>query len=190
MQFGIFTVGDVTTDPTTGATPSEAERIRATVTIAKKAEEVELDVFATGEHHNPRFVPSSPTTLLGYSPHKPSGCCCRRRQPRAVPIGSLRPRTLDVWLWRPLLPRSSIGSTGNYGGAGPDPRAQTQTGRRGDLARHAGNPRATKRSNHFRVLTGASALDAFILDNRFTTERSSRSGVSSSRAAMRWLISP
>jgi alkanesulfonate monooxygenase SsuD/methylene tetrahydromethanopterin reductase-like flavin-dependent oxidoreductase (luciferase family) len=66
MQFGIFSVGDVTTDPTTGATPSEAERIHATVAIAKKAEEVELDVFATGEHHNPPFVPSSPTTLLGY----------------------------------------------------------------------------------------------------------------------------
>ena len=31
MQFGIFTVGDVTTDPTTGRTPSEHERIRATV---------------------------------------------------------------------------------------------------------------------------------------------------------------
>jgi putative FMN-dependent luciferase-like monooxygenase len=66
MQFGIFTVGDVTADPTTGATPSEAERIQATVTIARKAEEVGLDVFATGEHHNPPFVPSSPTTLLGY----------------------------------------------------------------------------------------------------------------------------
>jgi putative FMN-dependent luciferase-like monooxygenase len=66
MQFGIFTVGDVTTDPTTGATPSEAERIQATVAIARKAEEVGLDVFATGEHHNPPFVPSSPTTLLGY----------------------------------------------------------------------------------------------------------------------------
>ena len=34
MQFGIFTVGDVTTDPTTGRTPSEHERIRATVEIA------------------------------------------------------------------------------------------------------------------------------------------------------------
>ena len=66
MQFGIFTVGDVTTDPTTGRAPTEHERIRATVTIAKKAEEVGLDVFATGEHHNPPFVPSSPTTLLGY----------------------------------------------------------------------------------------------------------------------------
>jgi putative FMN-dependent luciferase-like monooxygenase len=66
MQFGIFTVGDVTTDPTTGKAPTEAERISATVRIAKKAEEVGLDVFATGEHHNPPFVPSSPTTLLGY----------------------------------------------------------------------------------------------------------------------------
>ncbi|WP_159842542.1 LLM class flavin-dependent oxidoreductase [Nocardia sp. CY41] len=66
MQFGIFTVGDVTTDPTTGRTPSEHERIKAMVTIARKAEEVGLDVFATGEHHNRPFVPSSPTTMLGY----------------------------------------------------------------------------------------------------------------------------
>ncbi|WP_323447391.1 LLM class flavin-dependent oxidoreductase [Streptomyces yaizuensis] len=66
MQFGIFTVGDVTADPTTGRTPTEAERIRDTVAIALKAEEVGLDVFATGEHHNPPFVPSSPTTLLGF----------------------------------------------------------------------------------------------------------------------------
>ncbi|VFA95690.1 Alkanal monooxygenase alpha chain [Nocardia farcinica] len=66
MQFGIFSVGDVTTDPTTGRTPTEAERIKAIVRIAQKAEEVGLDVFATGEHHNPPFVPSSPTTMLGY----------------------------------------------------------------------------------------------------------------------------
>lgn len=66
MQFGLFTVGDVTPDPTTGRAPSEAERIKAMVAIAAKAEEVGLDVFATGEHHNPPFVPSSPTTMLGY----------------------------------------------------------------------------------------------------------------------------
>ena len=66
MQFGIFTVGDVTPDPTTGRVPTEAERIKAMVAIAEKAEEVGLDVFATGEHHNPPFVPSSPTTMLGY----------------------------------------------------------------------------------------------------------------------------
>ncbi|MFJ9642185.1 LLM class flavin-dependent oxidoreductase [Streptomyces sp. NPDC101206] len=66
MQFGIFTVGDVTPDPTSGRAPTEHERIKAMVTIALKAEEVGLDVFATGEHHNPPFVPSSPTTMLGY----------------------------------------------------------------------------------------------------------------------------
>ncbi|TDD04478.1 LLM class flavin-dependent oxidoreductase [Saccharopolyspora terrae] len=66
MQFGIFSVSDVTTDPTTGRTPTEAERIQAMVRIALKAEEVGLDVFATGEHHNPPFVASSPTTMLGY----------------------------------------------------------------------------------------------------------------------------
>ncbi|MER7763399.1 LLM class flavin-dependent oxidoreductase [Streptomyces sp. NPDC097619] len=66
MQFGIFTVGDVTPDPTTGRAPSEHERIKAMLAIAQKAEEVGLDVFATGEHHNRPFVPSSPTTMLGY----------------------------------------------------------------------------------------------------------------------------
>jgi putative FMN-dependent luciferase-like monooxygenase len=66
MQFGVFTVGDVTTDPTTGRTPTDEERVRAMVAIALKAEAVGLDVFATGEHHNPPFVPSSPTTMLGY----------------------------------------------------------------------------------------------------------------------------
>ncbi|MFD7324068.1 LLM class flavin-dependent oxidoreductase [Streptomyces sp. NPDC059875] len=57
MRFGIFTVGDVTPDPTDGRTPSEHERIKAMIAIALKAEEVGLDVFATGEHHNPPFVP-------------------------------------------------------------------------------------------------------------------------------------
>ncbi|MBX3079512.1 MAG: LLM class flavin-dependent oxidoreductase [Cryobacterium sp.] len=66
VQFGVFTIGDVTTDPTTGRAPGEHERIKSMVAIALKAEEVGLDVFATGEHHNPPFVPSSPTTMLGY----------------------------------------------------------------------------------------------------------------------------
>ncbi|WP_153396219.1 LLM class flavin-dependent oxidoreductase [Ornithinicoccus halotolerans] len=66
MQFGVFSVSDVTPDPTTGRTPTEGERVQAMVQIARKAEEVGLDVFATGEHHNPPFVASSPTTMLGY----------------------------------------------------------------------------------------------------------------------------
>lgn len=66
MQFGIMSVSDITQDPTTGTTPSEAERIQATATIARHAEEVGLDVFAIGEHHNPPFWSSSPTTFLAH----------------------------------------------------------------------------------------------------------------------------
>src|SRR3954447_24058284 len=72
MQFGVFSVGDVTTDPTTGRTPTEHERIESMIEIALKAEEIGLDVFATGEHHNPPFVPSSPTTTLGFIAAKTS----------------------------------------------------------------------------------------------------------------------
>lgn len=64
MQLGIFSVGDVTRDPVTGYTPSEAERVKALVNIAKKTEEVGFDVFAIGEHHNPPFAIPSPTTFL------------------------------------------------------------------------------------------------------------------------------
>lgn len=66
MQIGIFSVGDVTQDPTDGTTPTEHERIKATVAIARKAEEIGLDVFAVGQHHNPPFATSSPTTTLAY----------------------------------------------------------------------------------------------------------------------------
>lgn len=66
MQFGVFSVSDITRDPVSGITPSETERIQAIVTIARHAEEVGLDVFAIGEHHNPPFFSSSPTTLLAY----------------------------------------------------------------------------------------------------------------------------
>src|SRR5690349_22254107 len=66
MQFGIFSVGDVTTDPTTGRTPTEHERIKAQVEIAKRADAVGLDVVAFGQHHNPPFVASSPTTTMAY----------------------------------------------------------------------------------------------------------------------------
>ncbi|MEQ3549751.1 CE1758 family FMN-dependent luciferase-like monooxygenase [Pseudonocardia nematodicida] len=66
MQIGIFSVGDLTADPVTGSTPTEHERIRATVAIARKAEEVGLDVVALGQHHNPPYAASSPTTTLAY----------------------------------------------------------------------------------------------------------------------------
>lgn len=64
MQFGIMSVSDITRDPVSGTTPSEAERIKGIIQIAQKTEEVGMDVFAIGEHHNPPFFSSSPTTLL------------------------------------------------------------------------------------------------------------------------------
>jgi putative FMN-dependent luciferase-like monooxygenase len=66
MQFGIFSVSDITRNPVTGFTPSEGERIANIVRIAERADEVGLDVFAIGEHHNPPFFSSSPTTLLAH----------------------------------------------------------------------------------------------------------------------------
>jgi len=66
MHFGIFGVGDIAPDPTTGIPRSEAQRIQDTVQIAKAADELGLDVFAAGEHHNPPFVASSPPALLAY----------------------------------------------------------------------------------------------------------------------------
>ncbi|XVU26716.1 CE1758 family FMN-dependent luciferase-like monooxygenase [Actinoplanes sp. CA-054009] len=66
MQFGIFGVGDLARDPVSGETPGEHERLKRITEYAVHAEQVGLDVFAFGEHHNPPFVASSPTTLLGY----------------------------------------------------------------------------------------------------------------------------
>src|SRR6201992_2445807 len=66
MQFGIFSVSDVTRDPVSGSTPSEAERMRAIGEFGRRPDEVGLDVFAIGEHHNPPFFSSSPTTLLAH----------------------------------------------------------------------------------------------------------------------------
>lgn len=66
MQFGIFTIADITPDPTTGKVPTENERLKSMVEQGKLAEQVGLDVFAIGEHHNPPFVTSSPTTTLAY----------------------------------------------------------------------------------------------------------------------------
>ncbi|NHN57428.1 LLM class flavin-dependent oxidoreductase [Calidifontibacter sp. DB0510] len=65
MEFGIFTVGDLTPDPTTGRTPTEAERIKSMVRIAEHTEQAGLDVLAVGEHHNPPFVaPGNPPVML------------------------------------------------------------------------------------------------------------------------------
>jgi putative FMN-dependent luciferase-like monooxygenase len=66
MELGIFGVGDRHPNAQTGALLTEHERITGIARIAKHAEDVGLDVYALGEHHNPPFIPSSPTTILAY----------------------------------------------------------------------------------------------------------------------------
>src|ERR1700748_2310310 len=66
MQFGIFSVSDITRNPITGSTPSEAERIDAIVKIARGGDGGRLGVLAVGDHHTPPFFSSSPTTLLAH----------------------------------------------------------------------------------------------------------------------------
>lgn len=54
-------------DPVNHTIPTEHERIQQQITIAKKAEEIGLDVFAVAEHHNPPFVtPANPPVLLAH----------------------------------------------------------------------------------------------------------------------------
>ncbi|MFK0111925.1 CE1758 family FMN-dependent luciferase-like monooxygenase [Streptomyces sp. NPDC091217] len=66
MEFGLFGVGDVTTDAVSGRTSTENERFKSITRIARHAEEAGFDVFALGEHHNKPFISSSTPTVLGY----------------------------------------------------------------------------------------------------------------------------
>ncbi len=67
MQFGVFSTGYLDQDPpVTGPPVREKAIIRETVQLAQHAEDVGLDVFAMGEHHNPPFHSSSPAVLLSY----------------------------------------------------------------------------------------------------------------------------
>src|SRR5699024_9476135 len=67
MQFGIFTIGDVTPDRATRKAPAQNQRITGTVKIAKHAERAGLELFATGPHRPPPFVaPGTPPALLSY----------------------------------------------------------------------------------------------------------------------------
>ena len=64
MQFGVYSVADLTRDPMTGITPTHSQRIDGIQRIARMTEDVGLDVFAIGENHQPHFTSSSPATLL------------------------------------------------------------------------------------------------------------------------------
>lgn len=64
MELGIYTFGDLFTDPVTGESRTPKQKLRETVKLAKLAEEVGLDVFAVGEHHRADMAISSPPVVL------------------------------------------------------------------------------------------------------------------------------
>jgi alkanesulfonate monooxygenase SsuD/methylene tetrahydromethanopterin reductase-like flavin-dependent oxidoreductase (luciferase family) len=67
MQFGVFTTGYLEQDPPmTGRVVRAKETIREAMLLAQHAEEVGLDVFAIGEHHNQPFFSSAPPVVLAY----------------------------------------------------------------------------------------------------------------------------
>jgi putative FMN-dependent luciferase-like monooxygenase len=66
VQFGIYGIGDLTPDPSTGRRPTDHDRIHDLVKVAEKAEQAGFDVFAVGEHHNRPFAVSSPIAVLSY----------------------------------------------------------------------------------------------------------------------------
>lgn len=67
MQFGVFSTGYLDQDPPmTGPVVHEHQTIQEQAILAKHAEDVGLDIFALGEHHNPPFYTSSPAALLAH----------------------------------------------------------------------------------------------------------------------------
>lgn len=64
MEFGLYTFGDVGTDPVTGHRIGPAERLRNLVEEIVLADQAELDVFGLGEHHRPDYAVSAPAVAL------------------------------------------------------------------------------------------------------------------------------
>ncbi len=64
MELGLYTFGDVGTDPVTGARIDPSQRLRHLVEEIELADQVGLDVFGLGEHHRPDYAVSAPAVVL------------------------------------------------------------------------------------------------------------------------------
>lgn len=64
MEVGLYTFGDVGTDPKTGRVTSPSERLKQLVEEIALADQVGLDVFGLGEHHRPDYAVSAPAVAL------------------------------------------------------------------------------------------------------------------------------
>ena len=64
MEFGIYTFVENTADPVTGKQISAHQRMLNLMEEVRLADELQLDVFAIGEHHRPDYLVSSPAVVL------------------------------------------------------------------------------------------------------------------------------
>lgn len=64
MEIGIYTFGDLGTDPLTGRLISPKQRLQEVLSAAKLADEAGLDIFGLGEHHRLDYTVSSPAVVL------------------------------------------------------------------------------------------------------------------------------
>ncbi|RYY84180.1 MAG: LLM class flavin-dependent oxidoreductase [Chitinophagaceae bacterium] len=64
MQFGLFTFGDIGTNPATNETITAQQRMQYLLEEAELAEQVGIDVFGIGEHHRPDYAVSAPAIVL------------------------------------------------------------------------------------------------------------------------------
>ncbi|APZ51485.1 LLM class flavin-dependent oxidoreductase [Salipiger abyssi] len=64
MEIGLYTFGDLGTNPATGERIDARRRLSDLLEEIRLADEVGLDLFGLGEHHRPNYVVSSPATVL------------------------------------------------------------------------------------------------------------------------------
>ena len=64
MELGLYTFGDIGTDPVSGRTIGPRERLNNLVEEIELADQLGLDFFGLGEHHRPDYAVSSPAVAL------------------------------------------------------------------------------------------------------------------------------
>jgi alkanesulfonate monooxygenase SsuD/methylene tetrahydromethanopterin reductase-like flavin-dependent oxidoreductase (luciferase family) len=64
VKFGFISLGDLSSDPVSGITPTAKQRLEEIVAAAVLTEQLGLDSFGLGEHHSSRWVLTSPPTVL------------------------------------------------------------------------------------------------------------------------------
>ena len=64
MELGLYTFGDIVTNPKSGTRATARERMRQMLEMAKFADAASLDVFNVGEHHGATFVNSATAVTL------------------------------------------------------------------------------------------------------------------------------